>query len=365
MEFKFDELNRYYEDDEFEKIFTDPDGLYFLKLRSLSRSEYLVRLSQKINININEIPKRHLFKYLFCHQININKIDELIKEIYIEERIGRKANEETLYNQLFLLPRMDWGGFYQNAVEKTIVDNYIKKIQRYDELIEKIDSDIGPRLKGYILSSWFNHWTSILIEDMFKDHSDILPAVGLVKKVDFFWHDFPFDLKVTYFPDGFMKDMRKELGLRPELTELKNAARKSGLSINRELKDKELFIDLLTKITENTSSQTKEFIKSFHLQRKKIINLTINEPAKLVKWFYENQGTRRFDSANRLFIVLINRNNLEESWKLKRNKDLLSENINNFLNSNRVIDFNTCKHNFKWKGKDYITNAKCLFIICE
>jgi len=43
---------------------------------------------------------------------------------------------------------------------------------------------------------------------MFKDHEDILPAVGLVKKVDFFWNNFPFDLKVTYFPDGFMKVKR-------------------------------------------------------------------------------------------------------------------------------------------------------------
>ncbi|MFQ5688049.1 MAG: hypothetical protein ACE5GV_15485 [Candidatus Scalindua sp.] len=113
---------------------------------------------------------------------------------------------------------------------------------------------------------------------MFKDHPDILPAVGLVKKVDFFWHNYPFDLKVTYFPDGFMKDKRRELELRPELTELKAAARELNISINRGLTDKELFTDLLTKLTENTSERAREFIDDFHQTRNEIVDSTIANP---------------------------------------------------------------------------------------
>ena len=205
-------------------------------------------MAEKVEINIDGVQGRRLFEFIFCQSIPENTINEFINEIYEEERAVRRENEEYLYNQLYRLLVLYWGGFYQNAVEQTIVNNYIKKIQSFDELVEKIENDINPRLKGYILSSWYNHWSSILIEDMFKDHPDILPAVGLVKKVDFFWNDFPFDLKVTYFPDGYMKDKRRELGLRPELTELKQFARNNNILINRELKDKELFTDLMLQI---------------------------------------------------------------------------------------------------------------------
>lgn len=365
MEQIFNELDGYYKSNEFERIFSHEYGIYFLKMRSLSRTEVLRKLAELANINIENIQGRQLFKYLFCQNISIEVIDNFIIEIYEEERAIRRENEENLYNQLYRLPVLYWGGFYQNAVEQTIVNNYIKKIQDYDELIEKIENDINPRLKGYILSSWYNHWSSILIEDMFKDHRDILPAIGLVKKVDFFWHNFPFDLKVTYFPDGFMKEKRRELGLRPELTELKSFAGNIGIPINRDLKDKELFTDLLTKITENNLEQARNFINNFHQTRREIIDTTIANPKDLIRWFYENQGTRRFDAANRFFIVLIDRNNLEESWKLKRNRNFLQENINNYLNENKNINFNNLRLSFHWESDEYDTSATCLFIINE
>ena len=64
-----------------------------------------------------------------------------------------------------------------------------------------------------MVCSWYNHWTSIIIEDIFKDHANVLPAVGLVKKIDFFVRDVPFDLKVTYLPEGYLKEKRQ--GGRP------------------------------------------------------------------------------------------------------------------------------------------------------
>ena len=365
MEQIFNELNNYYKTNDFGNIFNHQYGIYFLKLRSLSRTELLRRLADRANINIDGVNGRQLFSYLFCQNINEQIMDEFINEVYEEERAVRRDNEEYLYNQLFRLPVLYWGGFYQNAVEQTIVNNYIKKIQDFDELLERIENDINPRLKGYILSSWYNHWSSILIEDMFKDHQDILPAVGLVKKVDFFWKDFPFDLKVTYFPDGYMKEKRRELNLRPELTELKHFARNNNIPINRELKDKELFTDLLTKISEHNSDEARDFIHNFHQTRREIIDAAIDNPENLIRWFYENQGTRRFDSANRFFIVLIDRNNLEESWKLKRNRNLLHENINNYLNENADINFENLRLNFHWEGIEYNTYATCLFIINE
>jgi hypothetical protein len=364
---EFVKLKNLYRDNKFEEVLTSEIGIYFLKMRSVSRKILLENLAENANIDLPKISGRgdKLFEFLFCKNIPINIIDEFIKDVYKQERTIRISNEDFLYSQLYKLRVFDWGGFYQNAVEQTIVNNYIKKVLNYDELCNKIEDDINPRLKGYILCSWYNHWTSILIEDMFKDHPNILPAVGLIKKVDFFWKNFPFDLKVTYFPDEFMKLKRKEKGLRPELTELKAYARDNDIYYNREESDKEIFSELYTKIAEDTSQNSQTFFNEFVGIRKKIIKETINNPLSLTTWFYENQGVRRFDAANRFFVVLIDINNLEESWKLKRNKNLLKGHIDHYLNNNESLDFNDLKLKFSWDDKIYTTYATTLFIIKE
>lgn len=361
----FRALSRAYQNNEFETILDHQHGNYFLKLRSLSRTEILRQLAERANANIDNIQGRQLFEHLFCQNIPEETINTFIREIYQQERAERIGNEENLYTQLFRLTVFNWGGFYQNAVEQTIVNNYVKKIRDYNQLLTSIENDLAPRLRSYVLCSWYNHWTSILIEDMFKDHPDVLPAVGLVKKVDFFWQNFPFDLKVTYFPDGFMKLKRQQRGLRPELTELKAFARQNDINFDRNASDDEIFQELLTRITESPSEAARTFIQAFHQTRRDIINETIANPRELIVWFYENQGTRRFDSANRFFLVLIDRNNIEESWKLKRSREILSARINEFLNANRNIDFNQFRLDFNWEGANYESYATCLFIIRE
>lgn len=358
-------LNQAYQNNDFETILNHQYGNYFLKLRSLSRAAILRRLAIQSEIDIANIQGRQLFEHLFCQNIPENIINNFIEDIYNQERAERIGNEEDLYTQLFRVTEFDWGGFYQNAVEQTIVNNYVKKIRNYTQLLNSIEHDLTPRLRKYILCSWYNNWTSILIEDMFKDHHDILPAVGLVKKVDFFWNNFPFDLKVTYFPDGFMKIKRHQRGLRPELTELKAFARQNNIVYDQTATDDEIFQELLTRITESPNDASIEFIGTFHRLRREIIDETIANPRDLIVWFYENQGTRRFDAANRFFIVLIDRNNLEESWKLKRNREILSTNINDFLNANNDIDFAQFRLDFHWEGANYQSYATCLFIVRE
>lgn len=58
--------------------------------------------------------------------------------------------------------------------------------------------------------------------------------MGLIKKVDFLVGDIPFDLKVTYFPHGFIQMKRRELGLGTEVQELKRFARQKGIQYGRE-----------------------------------------------------------------------------------------------------------------------------------
>lgn len=112
----FRELNTAYKNNEFEIILIHQYGNYFLKLRSLSRTEILRQLAEKAEISIENIQGRQLFEHLFCQNIPEQTFDDFVREIYQQERAERIGNEENLYTQLFRLPVFNWGGFYQNAV---------------------------------------------------------------------------------------------------------------------------------------------------------------------------------------------------------------------------------------------------------
>lgn len=363
LEASFKLLSLAYKRDNFDVIINHDLGIYFLKLRSISRKDLLLKLAHIIKVNVVGIPAKKLFEHLYYENISGIQLDRFIKDEYILIRKERIGSEENLYTQLSRLSAFDWGGFYQNAVEVTIINNYVKKIQHYETIVNSVDVDLAPRLKKYVLCSWYNHWSTILIEAMFNNHNDITPAVGQIKKVDFFWKNFPFDLKVTYFPSEFMKIKRKERNLRPELTELKSFARRNLIHFDGRADENLVYQELITKISESVNSEAIEFMSYFNRTRQEIIEETIQNPSNLIKWFYENQGTRRFDAANRIYLVLIDIQRLDESWKLKRNKELLNSGIISFLDANKDIEFSDLRLDFDWDGEKYSSYATCIFIL--
>ncbi len=213
---KFNELNKYFRENKFEELENDNYGERFLKLRTISRSTELKEFCNLYGIDHNNI-NGDLFCYLFKKQtVTIVQINEFIKNKYQVERAERQENEAYLIDQLCRLQSFDWGGSFGNSLEKNIVDNYVKKIKSYQKINEEVEGNLLTSLRGYTLNSWYNHWTSIVIEDIFKDHDKVLPTVGLVKKIDFFINDIPFDLKVTYFPQELMNEKLKILGYTKE-----------------------------------------------------------------------------------------------------------------------------------------------------
>ena len=255
----------------------------------------------------------------------------------------------------------DWGGLHQNSLEKTIVDNYVKRIRSYDSLCDKIDNELHDSMRGYVLNSWYNHWTSIIIEDVFRDHAVVLPAVGQVKKIDFFVHNVPFDLKVTYLPEGFIQERRRQDGHRPELTLLKQSARRHQIPMNNSLSAARLLEDLWLKHRDNPAQSARAVIADLRDYRLRVIGECQQCPEVLITWLYENQGVRRFDSSNRLFLVLVDRDNFFESWKLKRAKQLLDNKIRTYLDGvgrrpGRPVRFN-------WEGTAYSAVSDVVFVV--
>jgi len=360
----FKYFKQLYQDNKFDILLKESGSSYWLKLRSISRKELLNEFCTLAKINPENVKSKDLFEFVYNAKLPEVLIDNFIATKYQEERTVRKANETKLVSELFKKKVFDWGGLYQNNLERTIVDNYVKKIRDFDTLNHKIENEIHNSMRGYVQCSWYNHWTSILIEDIFKDHKKVTPTVGLVKKIDFFIGNIPFDLKVTYFPEGFMSERRKIAGLPTESQEIKRFAKTSGIKYNKEQKEKAISSELFTRIAESDKVEAKKFYKSFNQNRWSIIEETIKNRKSLIQWLYEEQGERRFDAANRLFLVLINKKSLEESWKMKRDLDLLRKAITCYLNSFDLKDISKLKTEFNWMdGKKYTALSDIIFVV--
>ena len=360
MSYTFQEALRAFKNDHIRELSLDYEGRRFLKLRSLSRNTLMDRLIRDHQLTIPDISGQKLFQFLYESPLNEQQIEQTIRNIYEEERQARRASESQLVSELYRVASFDWGGLHQNSLEKTIVNNYVKRIKSYDELCENIDNKLYPSMKAYILCSWYNHWTSILIEDIFKDHPNVLPAVGLIKKVDFFIQNVPYDLKVTYLPEGFIKAYRKKQNLRPELTLLKQFCREQKLYFSQDLPEARLLEDLWSKVGDHPSEAAKELITQLKNVRLQILQSVRDNPEMLIRWLYENQGVRRFDASNRLFLVLVDENDFFGSWKLKRAKPLLDQEIKRHLD--RITELPGYTIHFEWDGEVYTTTADMILI---
>ena len=265
-------------------------------------------------------------------------------------------NFENIKSELFKLQHYNWGGDQKNALDKKII-SVIKTHYVYDEIVCQLDNQIKSHVERYTLTSWYNTWSSILIEYLFKKEPKVFPALGKIKSVDFFIDSVPLDLKTTFFPHGFIKMKR----MTNELTKLKKLAREYSCVFDKSADDNTIKYQIIEQINFKENMNAKRKLDELLNENIVIINEAISDPNELIKWLYENQGEMRFGAENRLFIILIDRENLSASWKLKRDFDkqrrIISEYINSFnKNTMRTLTFD-------FNGKTYSALADCIFVV--
>jgi hypothetical protein len=362
MPFAFSQAEQAYRNDRIAELSADAEGMRFLLLRSLSRTEHMNRLAADIGIDVQSIPRNQRLRRLFESGVSVQQMEGTIQEIHASERAERAQREGELITELYRMQAFDWGGLHQNSLEKTIVDNYVKRIVSFDRLNDCIDNELLASMRGYVQCSWYNHWTSIIIEDIFKSHRTVLPAVGQIKKVDFFVANVPFDLKVTYLPEGYFKDKRSAQGLRPELTLLKREARTLGVHFDRILVEARLLELLWSRLSDHPSQSAQDLVRELAEQRQRILEECVRNPDELIRWLYENQGVRRFDASNRLFLVLVNTQNYFASWKLKRAKEILEGEIHRYLDAVSTSSVGR-RVSFDWEGQSYAAVSDVVFVL--
>lgn len=133
-----------------------------------------------------------------------NKIDEFIKIKYrnqIKER-QNLISDKDLKQELLKVKEFRWG-VVQGQLDQKIQAEYVRRFVRYEDLISGVKSKLHDDITHYVIATWFNHWTTVLIEDHISQHSKVIPTLKNNFGVDIFFDNQPFDLKITYLPKDF------------------------------------------------------------------------------------------------------------------------------------------------------------------
>jgi hypothetical protein len=357
---EFSYWKKLHESEQLEEFSYDKAGLLWLKTKSIVRKELIADFMQNNNISLEETALAKQFVELFvllCKDIDSSNL--LLDEFIRAENDKQVALLDTnhLVSELYKLKTFDWGGDYQNSLDKYLVSRYVKVHNSFETLLSKFETEIKEAVQGYVLNSWYNHWSSILIEHIFKSHPSVLPTVGQIKSVDFFITDVPFDLKVTYLPAEYIKTKRKEKGLPVELTFLKNQATEANISFDKKAKSADITYEIIEKMKDRNDDFCKGILATLKNEKLAILKEAQENPIILATWLYENQGEMRFGSENRLFLVLVDTDDFENSWKLKRNLELLKPTILTYLDNFKHKNVANLKISFEFKGKPQLFSA--------
>ena len=355
----FDKWNREFRNQNLFAFNNEINALLWLKVRAISKKLPMEKFLKQNNIQLKSTKISEQNKELFEKlEVNIkqslNMLDKYLHDINNEWYREMGVDEGALNSDLYNIDTYEWGGDQNNSLDKHLVSRYVKVISKYSELESK-RVEIQSNAWNYVRTSWYNNWTSYLIESIFKHHKKVISAVGEIKSVDFFIDDIPVDLKVTFFPNQYMNDkLKTKLNGKSELFWLKQIAKENGIELNR--------AESLSVISEKiAASGHDEILQELRNKRKEVIADAQNNKNDLMTWLYTNQGEMRFGAENRLFVVLVDSSDMSQSWKMKRAFEQIKPAVNSYLDN--FTNASLSRIDFAFKGNNYSSLADVIFVV--
>lgn len=236
-----------------------------------------------------------IIKRILEYQIEEEKIDEFIKQKYAEKIKQRRAiiSDEDLKKELMKVKTFSWG-VVQGQLDQKIQTEYVRNIVRYEDLVNGVKARLYNDVTNYVICTWFNHWTTVLIEEHICNHKRVTPTIKNIKGIDIFFDGQPFDLKVTYLPQGYnLNDaIENPYSLAKWMYENQGAQRFGA--------DNRLFVVLLDKANPEKSWELK---RDFEFVFRKIDNFfdreTVSEKDQIVFTY----GGKTFEPITKVLII--------------------------------------------------------------
>lgn len=340
---------------------SDANALLWLKVRAVCRGKLIEPFLRENGLTLTsaKISERNveLFELLERRTDAKSILDKFLQNKSHEWYTTQGVDENKLKEDLYKVQYYAWGGDQNNSLDKHLVSRYVKVISQYDELMSK-QGEIAINSWNYVQNSWYNNWTSFLVESLFKRHQRVVSAIGEIKSVDFFIDDFPIDLKLTFFPNQYMDEKIKGKLGKNILSWLKSKGKEYGITVNGNEADSQQIYSLTEKLSELGHD---EVIKILNDAKSEVIREAQTNPAELMTWLYSHQGEMRFGAENRLFVVLADTTDMSNSWKMKRAFSLIEPKVQNYLDtfSNQSLK----KIDFTFKKQNYTSLADVIFVV--
>lgn len=319
-------------------LYETDKGIKYLMVRSLCNKEFLYEILKENSISYGKKDNVNDLMVKTFTEIEITQIISYIynRKEYISEEICEKMCSEL--SKLSMTTCSTHNDDFNGNLNKIIRNKDTWSLENLEKDIE----GVKKQLDNYIKWQWFNQKCSDINENIIKKQINILPTLRPIAKIDFFCLIenciFPFDLKTTIYPMNFGAGCMNVDELRNELKRLN-------------LDTKGLKKDLIERLL-NSPDYIKEFIdnKEKHIE--------------LLKWFYEEQNPRLFSNNYRYYVILLKKNNISESKKLKCKSSLISENISRYFKNIKLTDIIDITYNYK-KDKSAAGeyNTKCIYTL--
>lgn len=95
--------------------------------------------------------------------------------------------------------------------------------------------------------------------------------------------------------------------------------------------------------------------------KSEVIKDAQNNPVELMSWLYAHQGEMRFGAENRLFVILADSTDMNQSWKMKRAFSLIEPKVKKYLDTFTNESLKTI--DFSFKKQNYTSLADAIFVV--
>jgi len=179
-----------------------PKEVLNLKLNCI-KLQQLKKFASSVEIP-NKGSSADIIKRVLEEQLDEGIVDEFIRQEYAEGIEERKSviSDEDLRKELLKVHAFSWGAV-QGQLDRKIQTEYVRRFVRYEDLLINVRAKLHEDVTNYVICSWFNHWTTVLIEEHISSHPKVIPTIKNIKGIDIFFDGQPFDLKVTYLPRDY------------------------------------------------------------------------------------------------------------------------------------------------------------------
>jgi len=277
----------------------------FIKLKSLKKehmSNFCKHFSIPTSKNIQEMIKNILSAF-DNNQLSTVQINEYIKNLYSDIRIKEiektGASHQAIVKELDKVDAHIWG-MVQGKADAYIQRNYVRKYFRFSDLINAVRGSLFTAMEAYTLCTWYNHWSTVFLEDLICQNKKVVPIIKKVKGVDVIWNEQAVDIKATNLPKEWFRD---------------------GYTIDD----------------------------------------AVNDPIRACEYLYTYQGAERFGAENRFFVIVYDRSNPKDSWKIKREYSLIKKSVESFFSQDSELD--PINFSFGEKKTPHMAHAKMMFIV--